>query len=64
MEGAPIVDVDGSYLYRKKLTMSGGIDLPVTSPSVPLIGWEPVHPASPSKHIDNIPKVTHGKEFS
>ena len=58
MEGAFVVDVDGSYyLYRKKLALSGGVDLPVTSPSVPLIGWEPVDPASPSKHnIDNIPK--------
>ena len=27
MEGAPVVDVDGSYLYRKKLLVSGGVDL-------------------------------------
>ena len=63
MEGAPVVDVDGSYLYRKKLLVSGGVDLPVTAPSVPLIGWEPVDPAVPSQHIDNIPKVTHGEAF-
>jgi hypothetical protein len=63
MEGAPIVDVDGSYLYRNKLSISGGVDLPVTAPSVPLIGWEPTDPAVPSTHIDNIPKVFHGEAF-
>ena len=63
MQGSPVVDVDGSYLYRKKLAMSGDVDLPDTPPSVPLIGWEPVQPASPSTHIENIPRVTHGKDF-
>ena len=39
-----VVDVDGSYLYRKEqqLISQGVRTLPLSLPSVPLTGWEVV----------------------
>jgi hypothetical protein len=62
MREAPI---DGSYLYRKRRSLSADSDVPAAIPAVPLIGWEHIDPAHPSaEHIDNIPKVTHGLLYS
>ena len=56
--GTKIIDVDGSYLYRKQ--QSSGCDMTVPDiPGVPLMGWEPTNIGS--KNVDNIPKVTHGR---
>ena len=34
-----IVDVDGSYLYRKQQSMGESVE-PLSLPDVPLSGWE------------------------
>ena len=36
-----IVDVDGSYLYRKQQSMGESVE-PLSLPDVPLSGWERV----------------------
>ena len=38
-EGAQVVDVDGSYLYRKLQASAASVDAS-TVPEPPLIGWE------------------------
>ena len=56
-----IVDVDGSYLYRKEQQLiSQGINtLPLSLPSQPLTGWEIV---SADNYMEkNVPKVMPGK---
>ena len=42
--GAKVVDVDGSYLYRKRQSMiaEGKPVAPLGIPDVPLTGWEVV----------------------
>ena len=62
-DGAQVVDVDGSYLYRKKLSSpSSSFDPADTAlPSIPLTGWDPVDESNHSEMAKKIPHVTHGK---
>ena len=55
----PIIDVDGSYLYRKeqKLNSQGVKTLPLSLPGLPLTGWETF---TADNYKENIPKVTPG----
>lgn len=62
LEGTAVVDVDGSYLYRKyrSLTEAGvQVSLPVC-PSVPLTGWNPVNEETCQAIAPSIPRVTSG----
>ena len=56
-----IVDVDGSYLYRKEqqLISQGVNTLPLSVPSAPITGWEVVS-ADNYKEKD-VPRVMPGK---
>ena len=56
----PIIDVDGSYLYRKeqKLNSQGVKTLPLSLPGLPLTGWETF--TADNYKEKNIPKVTPG----
>lgn len=56
--GAKVIDVDGSYVYRKYHQLPG-IVLP--SPDPPLTGWETVTEANHLEIANKIPRVTHGK---
>ena len=54
------MDVDGSYLYRKKVSAGSDIDSDtVALPDIPLTGWDLISGAQ-SKNVDKIPTVTHG----
>ena len=54
-----MVDVDGSYLYRKRLS-DGSDASPIDIPGVPLIGWESIEGVD-SANVDKVPiVVTHG----
>ena len=57
-----IVDVDGSYLYRKKqqLVSQGIRTLPLSLPSVPLTGWEVV--TADNYKEKNVPRVMSGMD--
>lgn len=57
--GTKVVDVDGSYLHRKKSATTSDFDSDHT-PAAPLIGWECVDSSAPV-NAKNIPIVTHGK---
>lgn len=57
LAGTKIIDVDGSYLYRK-YHQHPGVTIP--SPSLPLTGWETVTEANHTEISTKIPKVTHG----
>ena len=52
-----VVDVDGSYLYRKEqqLISQGIRTLPLSLPSVPLTGWEVV--TADNYKEKNVPRV-------
>lgn len=58
----PVVDVDGSYMYRKKQQLSSAgftvTTLPVPTP--PLSGWELVTSEDSASMSTNIPFVTPG----
>ena len=64
-EGTAIVDVDGSYLYRKyeSLTEAGEqVSLP-GHPSPPLAGWKSVTEETYQSIAPSIPPVTSGNLF-
>ena len=60
--GDEVVDVDGSYLWRKyqRVSESGVSVFPVGAPSPPLTGWESVTEANHKDYADKIPQVTAG----
>ena len=62
-EGLPIVDVDGSYLYRKQQTLlrRGAVLLPLPLPAPPLAGWVLVTDSSVDSVAVSIPNATSGK---
>ena len=62
-EKLPIVDVDGSYLYRKQqaLLHSGVQVAPLPPPPPPLAGWEVVTDNNIDTVSTSIPTVTSGK---
>ena len=62
-EGSKVIDVDGSYLYKKH-QLQGSICSTdnATIPDVPLSGWETVDTSNYSDMSKKIPMVTHGKD--
>ena len=56
------MDVDGSYLYKKKkkLEDSGQMLSFLGLPSAPLTGWETVTEANANSLAKKIPRVTNG----
>ena len=56
------MDVDGSYMYRKKQQLSSaGFNVAVLpAPTPPLTGWEQVTSENSSTMSKNIPLVTPG----
>ena len=61
LAGTKVVDVDGSYTYRKRLSAGADVDSDATTlPDIPLIGWDSISGIH-SKNADQIPIVTHGK---
>ena len=56
------MDVDGSYLYKKKkkLEDSGQMVSFLGLPSAPLTGWETVTEANANSLAKKIPRVTNG----
>ena len=58
----PLVDVDGSYLYRKQqtITQSGIAVAPLPPPSPPLSGWEVVTDGNVQTMASKIPVVASG----
>ncbi len=57
---AKLVDVDGSYLFRKHQRLAhDGTQIPPLD--VPLVGWEPVNAGNYMDMAKKIPRVTHGK---
>ena len=59
-----VVDVDGSYFYRKEqqLISQGANTLPLPLPSVPLTGWEVV--SADNYKEKNVPEVMPGKHVN
>ena len=58
VDGLKVIDVDGSYVYRKYHAMESDTEsLPL--PDVPPIGWDVVDDPS-STTVKEMPKVTHG----
>ena len=62
LSGDKVVDVDGSYLWRKyqRVSESGANVVPVGVPSPPLTGWQSVTEANHKEYADKIPQVTAG----
>ena len=60
--GIPVIDVDGSYLYRKKqlLDPNDAIDGGSPLPEPPLSGWESVTSQNVQEMSKKIPLVTPG----
>ena len=61
-DGAQVVDVDGSYLYRKEqnLIAAGVITSPVDLPEPPVAGWEQLKADNHTEFCPKIPQVTPG----
>ena len=61
--GVKVVDVDGSYLYRKRECMiaNGKIVPHLDLPSPPLSGWEVVNKENYKEKAKDLPCVTPGK---
>ena len=59
---APVIDVDGSYLYRKQQQLSSaGITITAAhAPSPPITGWESVTSENVSTMSTKVPCVTPG----
>ena len=62
LSGDKVVDVDGSYLWRKYqwVSESDANVVPVGVPSPPLTGWQSVMEANHKEYADKIPQVTAG----
>lgn len=62
-DGAEIVDVDGSYVYRKFKSLADAgknVSLP-TTPPLPMSGWITMSSENYQALSSSIPPVTHGK---
>ena len=62
-EGTPVIDVDGSYLYRKykKLDEAGRcVQLPPHHPPPPISGWITLTNENHESLAPTIPPVTQG----
>ena len=65
-DGAAIVDVDGSYLYRKYKSLADAgknVSLPTTPPPPPISGWITMSNENYQALSSTIPPVTHGKFY-
>lgn len=65
-DGAAIVDVDGSYLYRKYRSLADAgknVSLPTTPPPPPISGWITMSSENYQTLSSSIPPVTHGKFY-
>ena len=58
-EGKPVIDVDGSYLYRKQLKQTTEITATALS-SEPLAGWESITADNCEEMAKRIPPVMPG----
>ena len=58
--GKKIVDVDGSYFYRKYHRHPGVV---IPTPDSPLTGWETITDANYKEIASKLPKVAHGKDI-
>ena len=60
--GAQVIDVDGSYLHRKreKLLQDGVSVAPLDLPSIPVSGWKSVNEGNYKDIATNVPCVTSG----
>ena len=58
-EGAQVIDVDRSYLYRKHEASAASVDVS-TVPEPPLIGWVSVE-GPHSESVNELLIVTHGE---
>ena len=66
-DNAAIVDVDGSYLYKKRLRLeASGFVLALMTPptSAPLSGWDVVTEANATTVAQKLPCVTVGMVYS
>jgi hypothetical protein len=56
-----VIDVDGSYLYRKLSSKITSATSPTTDniPDITLVGWKSVE-GTPNDDCNKIPIVTHG----
>ncbi len=63
---ADVVDVDGSYLYKKcqRLEDSGLVVATLDYPSAPITGWEPVTEANANVMAKKIPRVRTGTVYT
>ena len=61
-EQLPIVDVDGSYLYRKQQSLmdSGVTVAPLDPPAPPLSGWQTLTETNARTIAPMVPLVTSG----
>ena len=61
-EAAPLVDVDGLYLYKKHraLTEAGKQVAPLPLPTVPVSGWRAINRDSVANVSPLVPTVTNG----
>ena len=61
-EKVKIIDVDGSYLYKKskRLQEMGLVTVPMPTPAAPLSGWEPLTENTAESVGAKIPRVTTG----
>lgn len=56
--GVPVIDIDGSYIYRKYHSETDDADnIPV--PDIPPAGWDTIEGVQ-SVAIRELPKITHG----
>ena len=65
-EGNGIVDVDGSYLYRKYVSLKEAgkqVSMPIAHPSPPLVGWKSVTEDTYQSIASCIPTVTSGDGY-
>ena len=65
-EGTPVVDVDGSYLYRKyKMLVDAGkhVSLPARPPP-PITGWVSLTEENRLSVSSSMPSVTQGEHCS
>ena len=58
-EGRSIVDIDGSYVYRKYTESGVQVELPLNPPS-PISGWVVVKEDTYQSIAPSIPPVTSG----
>lgn len=57
----PVIDVDGSYLYRKQqLSSAANAITTIPTPTTPITGWESVTSENVSTMCTKIPCVTPG----